>query len=151
MSGDSGLGEQSGYAHAAPPARRWAVSFADLALLIACTLMLGWRPAGADADTAEAASESALLTAAPVAAMFIEGEAMLSARGAALLAPTRQVIANGGRVRITVGAALAGSQRLDAWELAAARTAVIARSLGADRVSLEAPTTDARVRISRTR
>ena len=131
-----------------PPARRWAVSFADLALLIACTLMLGWRPDGANG----AAEDRVIIVAnLPVAAMFVSGEAMLSARGLALLAPQRRSVANGARVSVTVGMGAAGSARLDAWELAAARTAVIARALGDQRVVLAAPGADARVRIATVR
>jgi hypothetical protein len=135
--------------HVPPPARRWAISFADLALLIACTLMLGWRPAAtADGATDVAAS---VLAEQPVAAMFVPGEAMLSARGLALLAPAQRVVADGGRVWVAVGMGPVGSQRLDAWELAAARTAVIARALGSERVVLAAPEADARVRIASVR
>jgi hypothetical protein len=127
------------------PARRWAVSFADLTLLIACVLMLGWRPAGGEAAEADV---PAPLAAVSVTMMFVPGEAMLSARGALLLAPARRIMANGGQIRVAVGAALPGSARLDAWELAAARTAVLARTLGADRVVLDAPTADDLVRIT---
>lgn len=128
-----------------PPARRWAISFADLALLIACTLMLGWRPGSV--DVAAETRGGTTLAAPPAAAMFVEGEAILTARGALLLGPARSALAGGAQIRVTVGMNAMGSHRLDAWELAAARTAAIARTLGSDDVQLGAPTSDARVRL----
>lgn len=131
-----------------PRARRWAVSFADLSLLIACTLMLGWRPGAADPQRAQAAVEASLLEL-PTAALFVDGEAMLSDAAVDALAAARAAIASGERVKLSVGAGTAGSARLDAWELAAARTAALARQLGAAQVQLSAPTGDRHVRISR--
>lgn len=133
-----------------PPARRWAVSFADLALLIACTLMLGWRPAATAAGGTGAAP--VVLVTLPVATLFVPGEAMLRADAEAQLAPARRVLAAGGQISIRVGSGgrQRGSRRLDAWELAAARTAVLARHLGAARVTLGAPDEGARVRIAAT-
>jgi hypothetical protein len=130
---------------APPAARRWAISFADLALLIACTLMLGWRSAGTETS---ATRNRVMLVAVPVATMFVEGEAMLHPDGLAALGPAQRVVDNGGQVHVAVGMTQAGSRRLDAWELAAARTAAVARDLGVDRVILDAPTNDGQVHVS---
>jgi hypothetical protein len=128
-----------------PRARRWAVSFADLALLIACTLMLGWRPDAGAATTVP--EDRAVLLSVPVADLFEPGEAMLAADAHQRLAPARAALARGQRLAISVGSGGRGSARLDAWELAAARTAVLARTLGGDRLDLSAPAGDATVRI----
>jgi hypothetical protein len=120
-----------------PPGRRWAISFADLALLIACSLLLGWRPeAGQPTSATTAAREQRL----PVSMVFVDGEALLSVRGERQLQATVRQFPADARLRISVGAVGAGSQRLDQWELAAARTAVIARRLRPVRaIDLAAP------------
>ncbi len=123
----------------APPARRWAVSFADLALLIACVLLLGWRPEPTGADAARASAASQVLEL-PTARLFVSDEAILAPTAAVQLDPARRALADGAAVGIAVGIGSGGSQRLDAWELAAARTAALARALGGgNRVHLAAP------------
>jgi hypothetical protein len=128
-----------------PPARRWAVGFADLALLIACSTLLGWRPDAGHVDAAATDPRLATAMRLPVRDLFVEGEAMLSQRGVARLDALMQAQPSGGTLRITVGSAVSGSLRLDRWELAAARTAVIARHIGTRRpLDLAAPRTDSR-------
>lgn len=131
----------------APPARRWAISFADLALLIACVLLLGWRPEQTGVTTARDSAASQVLQLR-TSQLFVPDEAILAPTAAARLAPAHRALANGGTVGIIVGIGAGGSQRLDAWELAAARTAALARALGGGgRVRLAAPGSGDRVAI----
>lgn len=113
------------------PVPRWAVSFADLGLvLIGCFVMLHAmetaRPK-ADATAALPVREHAT-TIFQARELFEPGEARLLA-GAV---PTLQ--AEGGRwagrpIRIVSRGAAEGSVRLDRFELAAARSAAMARAL----------------------
>lgn len=125
---------------ALPPltgARRWSIALADISLLIACAMLL--TPAG---DGAAVAARVPALNM-PVAQLFEPGEAVLRSGASARLHRLTP-----GRYAISVGSAGAASARLDAWELAAARTAALARTLGPRAVLLEAPTHDARVRLT---
>lgn len=132
--------------------QRWAVSFADLVMLLLGFFVLmqaqrgdrmkmaqGMRAAfgGADAPSA--------IPGFDAASLFERDEAMLKpavrARFAAMGARAR---ADG--VRLTVSSQGRGgrSARLDAWELAAARTAAVARAIRAgglaeDRIEISIP------------
>lgn len=113
------------------PVPRWAVSFADLGLvLIGCFVMLHAmetaRPK-ADATAALPVREHAT-TIFQARELFEPGEARLLATAV----PTLQ--AEGGRwaghpIRIVSRGAAEGSVRLDRFELAAARSAAMARAL----------------------
>jgi hypothetical protein len=109
-----------------PPARRWAISFADLALLIACTLLLGWRPEGG-MSAAEATPQRTERIA--ISDLFVANEAVLSQVGDRRLAAFARSVSQNARIRIAVGVGHGRSSRLDAWELAAARTAAVGRRL----------------------
>jgi hypothetical protein len=116
--------------------QRWWISLADLTLLIACIMVpLARSGGGRAAGTQWAQSEI------PLAALFVDGEAMLSAKGKRRLAK----VDTGAHYRISVGIDHSGGARLDQWELAAARTAALARALrtagvAEDRIMLAAPT-----------
>lgn len=108
----------------AQPSRRWALSLADIALLIACLLLLSFRNDAGAVDDRGAHGASIRLRAA---SLFEPGEAVLR-RGAADRLRAR--LGDASRPAIRVAVDQAGSARLDAWELAAARTAAVARALG---------------------
>lgn len=121
-------------------APRWALSFADLCLLLlGFTLILAARPNPAALTQgihAALGARPAVVpphAAAPAAALFDVGEAVLSARGLAWVAAFAR--AAGDRpVALASHGTDAGGARFDDWELAAARTASIARALAADGV-----------------
>jgi hypothetical protein len=118
------------------PAGRWAISFADMTLLIACILMLGWRPMAGDRHGSAPAREQRVAADR----LFLDNEALLSTRGQRELRSLVRAIPVGASVQISVGIGAHGTLRLDAWELAAARTAALARRLGpARQITLAAP------------
>ena len=130
---------------------RWAVSFADLTLLMLGFFILlhavGGRTPGSaptKASTKATVAERAQLDLA-AAELFEHGEARLTeAARADLSALAARLQARPGTVRIESFGRDSGSHRLDAWELAAARTAATARALreaGLDeaRVELDFP------------
>lgn len=115
---------------------RWALSFADL-----CLLLLGFfvmlQAGGKGNGEAVAALSGYFGGTAPTAvqtipasALFEPGEAMLTAQGrAALGALADEAIDNKQLVEVaSVGEDKAG-RRFDRWELAAARLAAVARSM----------------------
>lgn len=121
-------------AAAKPP--RWALSFADL-----CLLLLGFfvilHARGRDADAVTASVRAAFGGTAPsrahaysAAKLFEPGEAVFR-HGAAgrFEAIGRAARAGGGRVTIETAGIGGGGNRLDAWELAAARAAAVARAV----------------------
>ena len=119
-----------------PGGSRWALSFADLCLLLLGFLLL------LQAHKSDPAALNAGLRAAfgaPVPTSFDTATAPLFETGEAVLLPAarvryaaigRQAAARGGVVHIESLGTDAGGLRLDAWELAAARTAAIARAIG---------------------
>lgn len=115
--------------------RRWAVSLADIGLLVACIAIL--NPAPQPGVTARAAARAPLPTLhLPLNQLFFAGEARLTPAGRAALQPWRAQ-ARRSPHRLSVAATGQATMRLDAWELAAARTAAIARVIGP--VDLAAP------------
>ena len=125
----------------APSGARWAVSFADLCLLLLGFLLL------LQAHKGNPAALSAGLRAAfgsPVPSAYDTATAPLFQPGEAVLLPDaratyaaigRQTAVQRGVVHIESLGTDAGGQRLDAWELAAARTAAIARAIGSGGVA----------------
>ncbi len=105
---------------------RWPLALADIALLVACALLLAPRDAGMAAVAPPA------LRLAP-AQVFEPGEARLRPGAAARIAALVRGDQPARRIAITVAPDARGATlRLDAWELAAARTAAIARALPPD-------------------
>lgn len=115
---------------------RWALSFADL-----CLLLLGFfvllQASQANRDQAlaglnqyfgaVAAPEQADL---PAEQLFAPGEALLSETGrAALGRAARPFLAGKGLIRIQSIGLAPGEQRFDAWDLSAARLGAVARAL----------------------
>jgi len=124
-----------------PGGARWAVSFADLCLLLLGFLLLlqahkgdpGALNAGLRAAFGAPAPASYDTAAAP---LFQPGEAaLLPDARARYVAIGRQAAGQGGVVHIESLGTDSGGQRLDAWELAAARTAAIARAIGSGGVA----------------
>ncbi|WP_114954171.1 flagellar motor protein MotB [Sphingosinicella terrae] len=113
-------------------APRWAISFADLALLLlGCFVMLHAMRPPTSAPTAAATIDAALVADLQADLLFEPGEARLTAAGAARL----RALAEGQSGRPLQLASRGGTQsgaRLDAFELAAARAAAVARVLGID-------------------
>ncbi len=108
---------------------RWAVSLADLALLLlGCAL---WQQASAPGTQAThpAARPAVTVAAAP---LFEPGEARLSTAGHRW---ADGLARHGGRFAITSSGMPAASARLDAFELAAARAAAAARAIEARTVA----------------
>ena len=112
----------------AVPVPRWAISFADLfLLLLGCFVLLhameAARPrAGADASAAGAAAGY------EAANLFRPGEAVLNPEARLMLQAEGRRLA-GHRIRIVgTGTAEAGG-RLDRFELSAARAAAVGRAL----------------------
>jgi flagellar motor protein MotB len=115
---------------------RWAISFADLVLLLlGCFVLLhameSARPK-ADASTPLPGERQTF----QAAALFEPGEARLKPAGEAALAQAARRWA-GRRVRILASGVGEGSGRLDRFELAAARAAAVARALRDTPVSIE--------------
>jgi flagellar motor protein MotB len=114
-------------------APRWAISFADLGLvLLGCFVMLhameAARPKAADAAPATAAAPRVAGTSLAASDLFEPGEARLTdAAKARLQALARSA---GGPHWIVASRGIGeGGQRLDRFELAAARAAAVARTL----------------------
>ncbi len=104
--------------------QRWAVSLADMSLLLACALFM----------TASSNGRPALhiLADIPLDKLFLPHEARLHPAGEARLALLRQQLPAQAALSIGVApddAPSAPLARLDAWELAAARAAALARAL----------------------
>jgi flagellar motor protein MotB len=112
---------------------RWAVSFADLVLLLlGCFVFLhaieAARPVGARSATAAPSATRAGAALFAATDLFEAGEARLTDRGRARV----QALAGGlrhGRVAITSRGLGEGGTRLDRFELAAARSVAVARAL----------------------
>jgi outer membrane protein OmpA-like peptidoglycan-associated protein len=110
---------------------RWAISFADLGLLLlGCFVLLhameAARPhASADAAAAARQTPGDLF---PAAALFQPGEARLTGEARAMLRQLGTRYA-GRAVQIASLGTAEGGHRLDRFELSAARTAAVARAL----------------------
>ena len=136
-------------------APRWALSFADLSLVLLAffVLLQSQRndPASLAAGVRKAFGNNShaieLQRLLPATPLFEEGEAVLKpAARAELVAIGRQAVAQGGMVRVASLGVDAASARFDGWELAAARVAAVARAIasaGLDqrRVEIAIPTT----------
>lgn len=108
------------------PAPRWAVSLADIGLLLLGSFAMLNAMA---AERANGQSEGeAMLAQIPADELFEPGEARLSAAGEARL---RAITGKGSGHRLMLVSRGVGdaTDRLDAFELAAARSAVVARAL----------------------
>ncbi len=119
-----------------PGGTRWALSFADLCLLLLGFLLLLQAHKG-DPAALNAGLRAAFGAPVPssydtaTAPLFEPGEAaLLPEARAKYVAIGRQAAGQGGVVHVESLGTDAGGQRLDAWELAAARTAAIARAIG---------------------
>lgn len=110
---------------------RWALSFADLCLLLlGFVLILVARP---NAHELAGGMRSAFggahgLLQSPANALFEPGEAVLNAKGAKLVADFAKGRRQGGVLVASTGTD-GRSARFDGWELAAARSAALARAL----------------------
>ena len=110
---------------------RWAVSFADLVLLLlGCFVLLhameSQRPKADAASVPRAAAPAGRVLAADN--LFEGGEARLTQAGRARILAIAASLRGGGVTVSGRGVGEAGS-RLDRFELAAARTAAVARAL----------------------
>lgn len=108
--------------------QRWAISLADLLMLLLGFFVL--LDAGKTARAAQVASVSAAVAGvvpkglrADAATLFADGEAMLTATGAARIGAMK------GEVLVRVAVNQRAQGRYDGWDLAAARAAAIARAL----------------------
>ncbi len=113
------------------PVPRWAMSFADLILLLlGCFVLLhameSARPKAVDAAPARAAS--APTSAYRAAALFEPGEAVLRPEARLRLAAEGRRLAER-RVEIVSRGSSESAGRLDRFELGAARAAAVARAL----------------------
>ncbi len=111
---------------------RWAISFADLGLLlIGCFVMLhALEAARPKADVASGQAVETLFDETHrVEALFEPGEARLTGDGRAILAETGARW-SGRPLRIVSRGGNDAGLRLDRFELAAARSAAAARALG---------------------
>lgn len=115
---------------------RWALSFADL-----CLLLLGFfvmlQASGKGRGEAVAAlsgyfsgTAQAAVTDFPALALFERGEAMLTAQGRSALGEVaKQAAENNQFVEIASAGEDPAGRRFDRWELAAARLAAAARAV----------------------
>jgi len=121
---------------------RWAISFADLLLLLLAFFVL-LQASGARRDSL-LAGVSWQFGGRPMqpgvelraADLFAPGEALLTARGKARLAiVARQYRKDSGGLEVHSHGADGGHQRFDEWDLAAARLGAVARALQADGIA----------------
>jgi flagellar motor protein MotB len=115
---------------------RWAVSFADLCLLLlGFFILLQARPDNHQLAKGFRASFAPTrpLVEAPAATLFQPGEAMLSPSGQYFVSDFR---ARAGTRKILIASSGTDrrSARFDGWELAAARAAALARALASQGV-----------------
>ena len=109
---------------------RWAISFADLALLLlGCFVMFqAMRPAEPPQASAEARSSHSIADL-EADGLFEPGEARLTAEGAAQLEAVARTAA-GRELFLASRGGAPGGDRMDSFELAAARAAAVGRALG---------------------
>jgi hypothetical protein len=112
--------------------QRWALSFADLCLLLLGFLvMLQARPDPGRLSTgfrAAFGTRDRAVLEARATALFQPGEAILTRHGADRIVAAAQDAGDGAWIVSSRGTER-GSARFDGWELAAARTAAVARAL----------------------
>lgn len=110
-------------------APRWAISFADLGLLLlGCFVLLHAMEAARPKAAAGAATFTSPARGYSVADLFERGEARLTERGRVLVERIGRASA-GRTVTIVSTGTGEGGARLDRFELAAARSAAVARAL----------------------
>lgn len=117
---------------------RWALSFADLCLLLLAFFAL-LQANQATRDQALAglgtyfgAIETPAQTDMQAGELFEPGEALLTSQGhAMLLKAARPIAESGGIIRVQSMGIDVGQHRFDAWDLAAARLGAVARALAA--------------------
>ena len=109
-------------------APRWAISFADLGLLLLGCFVLLHAMESAKPKVAGSAAIGEPTSGYLAADLFERGEARLTERGRALLAGLGRASA-GRNVSIVSTGIGEGGSRLDRFELAAARSAAVARTL----------------------
>ena len=121
---------------------RWALSFADLCLVLLAFFVLLQAERGNRAQLAVGMRAAFAGGGAPVirtqqlaaSTMFEPGEALLlPAARARLAAIGREAASSGAGIRIESVGSDPASARFDRWELAAARAAAIARGIGGGR------------------
>jgi flagellar motor protein MotB len=119
--------------------QRWALSFADLAMMLLAFFVM-MQAQSNDRLKFAASMRGAFGGTGPgvridgyrAAAIFESGEAILTpASRAAFARLGASAKRSGARVTVASQGHDAGSTRLDAWELTAARTAAVARAIGA--------------------
>ncbi|WP_176591945.1 flagellar motor protein MotB [Sphingobium sp. EM0848] len=127
---------------------RWAISFADLLLLLlGFFVMLQASGRHRDAMLAQVRQQfggrvAAAATEIRAAELFLPGEAMLTPAGETRLKALAARFAGGHeRLEISSRGSDPGRQRFDGWDLAAARLGAVARALkangvGRDRLAL---------------
>ena len=112
------------------PIPRWAVSFADLLLLLLGCFVLLHAMEAARPRVAPGGAEHGVEAPAgePAAALFQPGEALLTPEARTALRQQGERLA-GHQVRIVSRGTAEGGGRLDRFELASARAAAVARAL----------------------
>jgi hypothetical protein len=111
-----------------PNRQRWAISLADISLLIACMMLSEANHVGLKSPQPQTVASFA------PAALFMADEARIHAQGLLAIDRLASHLPKDARVQIHVPitrtqAANTAQKRLNAWELAAARTAAIARKI----------------------
>lgn len=110
-------------------APRWAISFADLGLLLlGCFVLLHAMEAAKPRSAGVVAAIQRLSTGYAAADLFERGEARLTTQGRSLLERIGRS-SSGRTVSIISTGTGEGGSRLDRFELAAARSAAVARTL----------------------
>lgn len=113
---------------------RWAISFADLTLLLLGLFVMLYvnaqRQAGGVPDRTGLAPARPAILNAPASELFEPREARLSERARARLHKVgREAAAHGGSLRVETAGSPESGRRFDRWELGAARAAAVARAL----------------------
>ncbi|MGK2909576.1 MAG: flagellar motor protein MotB [Sphingobium sp.] len=117
---------------------RWAISFADLALLLLGFFVL--LQASGSGSAQVLSGVRAQFGAKPMVKadelradmLFVSGEAMLSEAGMRTIAASAgRAMAQGGSVELASIGQDRGTERFDSWDLAAARLGAVARALKA--------------------
>lgn len=123
---------------------RWAISFADLCLLLlGFFVLLQANQANRDETLAGlnayfGAIEAPRQLDLPADRLFLPGEALLNEAGRAeLVRSARPFFSEKGLIRIQSLGLAAGEHRFDAWDLSAARLGAVARALVAAGVAPE--------------
>jgi hypothetical protein len=112
--------------------RRWAISLADLSLLLVCCMLAG------GAGTQRSTAPTIYAHISPDA-LFYAGEARLHAKGVSELQRIARTLPKHDPISIAMPMKGELHNRMDAWELAAARTAAIGRFLARQNPDTPAP------------